>query len=54
MLYWAETSTADDETKSLPWYYRKPRSTDIEQTSYVLLAKLTWEREKGIIIIHFQ
>ena len=48
MLHWAERKKADDRSESLPWYWYKPRSTDIEQTAYVLLAKLTREGEKGI------
>ena len=39
MIHWEEPQDKDESDKRRSWWY-KPRSTDIEQTSYALLAKL--------------
>merc|ERR1712226_1359625 len=46
MVHWEEKKAKKDP-EPVPYYY-KARSTDIEQTSYVLLAKLTKEGKKGV------
>jgi len=48
MIHWTDVKEDKEESKSLPWYWRKPRSTDIEQTAYVLLAKLSWDGKQSI------
>lgn len=46
MVHWEEKKTSQD-TENVAYYY-KARSTDIEQTSYVLLAKLAKDGREGI------
>jgi len=45
MVHWEEKKSKDND--NVPYYY-KARSTDIEQTAYVLLAKLAHDGKDGI------
>ena len=47
MVHWSEKKEKEDSKKLLSYWY-KPRSADIEQTAYVLLAKLTMGGAKVI------